>query len=206
MMLILLLLISCLFLSYLYILPSWLPSITTFPVTTSLPQRDWWLHNIFYLGLSIICYLQYTLWWHILLHYCLFGICYLIAYIDYRYRLISVLHCYTIILLALLFAKLGLNPLSLEQAIMSFTIAFLASISVYFGCYFLLGKDKLGLGDVLLFSALSLLLSPAFLSYFLLISCIIALLFVMVFKRQAKTLPFAPSLIFSALILFIYNR
>ncbi|WP_082985622.1 prepilin peptidase [Gallibacterium genomosp. 3] len=206
MILILLLLMNCLFLSYLYVLPSWLPSITTFPITTFPTQRDWWLHSVFYLGLSIICYLQYTLWWHILLHYCLFSFCYLIAYIDYRYRLISVLHCYTIILLALLFAKLGLTPLSLEQAIVSFTIAFLASISVYFGCYFLLGKDKLGLGDVLLFSALSLLLYPAFLSYFLLISCIMALLFVMVFKRQAKTLPFAPSLIFSALILFIYNR
>ncbi|WKS98904.1 prepilin peptidase [Gallibacterium salpingitidis] len=134
----------------------------------------------------------------------MFGFSYLVVYIDYRYQLISVIHCYTLILLALLFSMLQVSTLPIEQAILSFTIAFLGSTLCYFLCYFILGKDSFGLGDTLLFSALSLLIAPDFLAYYLLCSCMLALLYT--FISKSKQIAFAPYLIISAILCFYFQQ
>ncbi|WP_082966202.1 prepilin peptidase [Gallibacterium salpingitidis] len=195
-------LLSVIFIAYLYYLPTWLQNHHSFSSVSCFFRQDCYFHLLWYVGLSGCCYLIPTLWWHSFLYYFLFGFSYLVAYIDYRYQLISVIHCYTLILLALLFSMLQVSALPIEQAILSFTIAFLGSTLCYFLCYFILGKDSFGLGDTLLFSALSLLIAPDFLAYFLLISCIIALMFYVMRNKKSKTLPFAPSLIIAALTIF----
>ena len=202
MMIIILFFISLMFLLYLYFLPNWLTSEhdSNFPCRSY--QQDYRYHCLIYSGLSFGCSLLFSFWLQSLLYYFLGSFCYLIAYIDYRYRLISILHCYILILLALVFLALKINPLAIEDAVLSFAIAFLGGCLFYFVCQFICGKDTLGLGDILLFSSLSLFIFPKFLSYFLLISCIIAFAFYFLSKTQTRTLPFAPSLVISALIIF----
>ncbi|MFC0323485.1 prepilin peptidase [Gallibacterium melopsittaci] len=170
------------------------------------PKKDRYIHLVIYTLFIISCLLTTSLWWHTYLYYCLLSFCYVIAYLDYRYRLISIVHCYIIIMLALLFVLLQLNHLTIEQAIISFCFAFIGSISCYFVCFFWYGKEKLGMGDILLFSALALFISPTQLPYLLLLASSITITYYIITHNKNHALPFAPGLVIAMFILFSINN
>ncbi|MFC0309367.1 prepilin peptidase [Gallibacterium trehalosifermentans] len=203
MILLSLILFSLGFIYYLDQFPRWLQKLGNELPPVTIPKSDRYLHILIYLFISAGCQFTTTLWWHTYLYYFLLGFCYAIAYLDYRYRLISVLHCYILITLAFFFLLLQITTLTIEQALISFIFAFISSITGYFICFFLFGEEKLGLGDILLFSALALFILPTWLPWLLLIASSITLSYALLIKKKNPALPFAPGLILATLILYL---
>lgn len=165
------------------------------------------LHFLCYLLVAVACYCFTMDSWVPCLYYVFYAVCYQVAILDYKYQRISVIHCYLLLVCALLLAAFEITSLALFDAVISFSTAFAAGLLLYFLLYLSGKTNALGLGDVLLFPSLALLVSVYFLPYLLLISSIIAILhYLLLSGCKGRYIPFAPSLVIAALSLFFLQE
>lgn len=165
------------------------------------------LHLLCYLLIALACYFLTMKSWAVGLYYVLYAICYQVAILDYKYQRISVIHCYLLLVCALLLAAFEISSLALFDAVISFSTAFVSGLLLYLLLYLNGKTNALGLGDVLLFPSLALLVSVYFLPYLLLISSIIAILhYLLLSGGRGRYIPFAPSLVIAALSLFFLQE
>lgn len=165
------------------------------------------LHLLCYLLIALACYFLTMKSWAVGLYYVLYAICYQVAILDYKYQRISVIHCYLLLVCALLLAAFEISSLALFDAVISFSTAFVSGLLLYLLLYLNGKTNALGLGDVLLFPSLALLISVYFLPYLLLISSIIAILhYLLLSGGRGRYIPFAPSLVIAALSLFLLQE
>jgi|GEM_PF-4225649 len=165
------------------------------------------LHLLCYLLIALACYFLTMKSWAVGLYYVLYAVCYQVAILDYQYQRISVIHCYLLLVCALLLAAFEISSLALFDAVISFSTAFVSGLLLYLLLYLSGKTNALGLGDVLLFPSLALLISVYFLPYLLLISSIIAILhYLLLSGGRGRYIPFAPSLVIAALSLFLLQE
>ncbi|OBX03360.1 peptidase [Gallibacterium genomosp. 1] len=165
------------------------------------------LHFLCYLLVAVACYCFTMDNWVSCLYYVFYAVCYQVAILDYQYQRISVIHCYLLLVCALLLAAFEISSLALFDAVISFSTAFVSGLLLYLLLYLSGKTNALGLGDVLLFPSLALLISVYFLPYLLLISSIIAILhYLLLSGGRGRYIPFAPSLVIAALSLFLLQE
>ncbi|AWX15881.1 hypothetical protein CEP48_06675 [Mergibacter septicus] len=132
----------------------------------------------------------------------------LIAFIDLYYRLISLFHCFLVLIAGLYLVQFELLPLSfsLSQSLLSITLTLLLMGIFYFICRLILKREGFGFGDVVLASATATVLTWQVLGYYLFFACLTALVMFIFSKDKItlrqKGLPFAPFLNLSAGLIF----
>lgn len=139
----------------------------------------------------------------------------LISFIDYHYRLISIFHCFLLLIIGLYLVQFGLLPIpfSLQQSLFSLTCCLGGGTVFYFICQVIFRREVFGFGDFVLISATATVLSWQVLAYYLLVASITGILAFVIqalwqknkikeVKVVENSLPFAPFLNLSAVIIF----
>ncbi|MDG2962000.1 prepilin peptidase [Exercitatus varius] len=139
---------------------------------------------------------------------CLSALLYLIAKIDWHYRLIPPDLCQLVAAFGIGGSIFHLQPQSLENAIQSLFIGFGVFWAVFHLARFIYRQEAFGRGDYWLIAALSVFLPWRQLPPFIFIACVCALIFVVIIQARGKkitVIPFAPFLIIGSVSTFIWN-
>lgn len=124
-----------------------------------------------------------------------------IAYLDWRYRLISPTPCLGLLALGLFGAAQSFSDLMLEQSLQSAAGFFLLFYAVYWFAKWHYKQEAFGRGDYWLALAIGSYLPLEQLPIFLLIACVTGILFALPLRKTKEFLPFAPFLCLSFIIL-----
>ena len=146
-----------------------------------------WIH-------ILICCLCMILSQHQYLIFMIFIVLYMISFIDFK-----TMYIYDASLLVYLFliiiytVDLSIHPI---QMWLSF---------IYISCISLLNfnKERIGIGDLYLLYASSLCFSISDLSMIMLVACVGALLYILIFKKKSEYIPFAPFLCVGIILMMI---
>ncbi len=128
-----------------------------------------------------------------------------IAYLDWQYQLISPTPCLWLLALGLFGTIQSLSPLTLVQSLQSAVIFFFVFYGIYQLAKWYYQKEALGQGDYWLALGIGSYLPAECLPLFLLIACLLGILFAILFKRKDRFLPFAPFLCVSILVVLTIN-
>ncbi|ABR73984.1 prepilin peptidase [Actinobacillus succinogenes] len=158
------------------------------------------LFSLYWLCLREITVSLYFAWLSALL--------YLIAKIDWHYRLIPPDLCQLVGIFGIIGSVFQFQPQSLEHAVQSLFIGFSVFWAVFYIARFIYRREAFGRGDYWLIGALSAFLPWQLLPLFIFTACISALIFTWVRHAIGKginMIPFAPFLICAGISTFIWN-
>lgn len=125
------------------------------------------------------------------------------SYLDWHYQLISPTLCLALFALGVLGAYFYFSPLSLIESLQSSAGFFSVFGLIYGGAKVYYGKEVFGKGDWWLSLGIGSFIPLSHLPHFLLISCLLGIVFTLVYRRKSRFLPFAPFMCISAIVLFI---
>lgn len=126
-----------------------------------------------------------------------------ISYLDWHYQLISPTACLWLFALGLLGATQSFTAITLQESLQSAVIFFLIFYAIYWLAKWYYQKEAFGQGDYWLALGIGSYLPLEKLPLFLLIACILGILFTILCKRTDKFLPFGPFLCSSILVVSI---
>ena len=125
------------------------------------------------------------------------------SYLDWHYQLISPTLCLALFALGVLGAYFYFSPLSLIESLQSSAGFFSVFGLIYVGAKVYYGKEVFGKGDWWLSLGVGSFIPLSHLLHFLLIACLLGIVFTLVYRRKSQFLPFAPFMCISAIVLFI---
>ncbi|WP_439239899.1 prepilin peptidase [Lonepinella sp. BR2474] len=131
---------------------------------------------------------------------------FLIAKIDGHYQFISVTHCQLLMALGITGAYYQFTPISLEQALQSLLVGFVAFYMIFYLARCFYQQDALGRGDYWLMGALSSFHPWQQLPYLVFVACCLGLVFAgWKWLKGAKVayLPFAPFLVIGQVVVLM---
>lgn len=128
-----------------------------------------------------------------------------IAYLDWQYQLISPTPCLWLTALGLMGATQSLSFLTLEESLQSAVGFFLVFYGIYWGAKWLYKKEAFGQGDYWLALGLGSYLPFEHFPFFLLISCLLGIVFALISQKRNAFLPFAPFLCVSTFVVWLLN-
>ena len=123
-----------------------------------------------------------------------------IAYLDWHYQLISPTPCLWLTALGFFGAEHAFTSLSLQASLQSAVGFFLIFYSIYWLAKWYYKKEAFGQGDYWLALGIGSYLPLETLPQFILIACILGILFALLFRKTKEFLPFAPFLCFSLMV------
>lgn len=133
----------------------------------------------------------------------------LIAWLDWSYYLISPTLCQGLFALGVCSSWLGISTLSLEQSLLSAVLFFSISYGIYYLSAFFYKKEAFGRGDCWLMLAIGSVVMWEDLPLLMLLACVSGLIFASRARLKGHKLthiPFAPFLVFAAMVTFIINH
>lgn len=128
-----------------------------------------------------------------------------IAYLDWQYQLISTTHCIILTALGFIGASQSFSFLTLEESLQSAVIFFLIFYGIYWIAKWQFKKEAFGQGDYWLALGIGSYLPLKHFLIFLFIACLLGIFFTPFTQKSSVFLPFAPFLVLSSFVVWMFN-
>lgn len=125
--------------------------------------------------------------------------------LDLNYQILPCSFTQNILWSGIIFAGIGISPISLFTAINGVTVGFISFYIIQVITSFLMRRQILRMGDVILFAGLGAWIGVFALSYLALAASIIGILYIMITNRIPQRITFSPCLSISGLAIVYFQ-